>query len=212
MARRLVPAEARLKVVLLRRGVRDRRRGVCFASQRAPVDDFGFQWAEYSRPFLDYPGQEQLAGAKRQNKRVLAAALDGVVIDPGQVFSVWQLAGRPTSGLGYAPAAALKDGQLIRETGGAICLLSTVLYNVGLLAGLEVVERKCHSVDSYGAARYFELGRDAAIEFGYVDLRFRNSHPERLRLGVVVSEDEVTARLCAASAKPFTVDLGCDTA
>ena len=58
-----------------------------------------------------------------------------------------------------------------------MCLASTLLYNAGLLAGMAVVERYCHSVDSYGDARYFELGRDASVEYAYRDLRLRNDLP-----------------------------------
>ncbi|MEO8538585.1 MAG: VanW family protein [bacterium] len=130
-----------------------------------------------------------------------------MVVRPGEVFSVWQVAGEPTAQRGYQPAAALKAGELTQETGGAICLLSTVLYNVGLLAGLQVLEQHCHSVDSYGERRYFELGRDAAIEFGYLDLRFRNSWMQALRLSVSVTDDAVQASFSAAVARPFDVGL-----
>ena len=50
-------------------------------------------------------------------------------------------------------------------------------FNAGLLAGLEIVERSEHSVDTYSDQRYFELGRDTTIEYGYLDLRFRNELP-----------------------------------
>lgn len=175
--------------------------------RRASPAGFPSAWGAYERAFIDYPGQEALGRAKRRNQALLAAALDRVVVAPGEVLSIWRLAGRPTAARGYAKAAAIKDGVLGTDIGGATCLFSTVLYNAGLLAGLDVVERRCHSVDSYGEARYFELGRDASIEYGYIDLRFRNPHREALQLRVAADEARLQAGFFAPGPRPFAVEL-----
>ena len=206
-ARRHVPARLRLEVALARRALRDWHRGVTFATTAGEPPAFPHVWARYARPFIDYPGQERLGAAKRRNQALLAATLDRAVIAPGEVFSVWKLAGRPTAAAGYLPAAALKDRRLTTEVGGAICLLSTALYNAALLAGMEIVERHCHSVDSYGERRYFELARDAAIEYGYLDLRFRNTRDHALFLRVQVAGEGVIASLLGPTCRPFSVEL-----
>ncbi|MGI8927170.1 MAG: VanW family protein [Tepidiformaceae bacterium] len=206
-ARRLVPFETRVRIALLRRRARDARARLRFATGRAPAHRFPFEWARYQRPFIDYPGQEQLGVAKRRNQALLASALDGVVVASGEVFSLWRIAPRPSAARGYAPAAALRRGELVTDIGGAICLLSTALYNAALLAGLEVLERHCHSVDSYGQARYFELGRDATIEYGYLDLRFRNPHPTTVQFSVATTQSAVTAAVRAALPAPGRVEL-----
>jgi vancomycin resistance protein VanW len=205
--RRRVPFAVRLRVRLVRRAVSDRLSGVRFAAQKGQQSQFRYEWCRYERPIIDYPGQEHLGLAKRKNQALLAASLDGAVIRPGETFSVWRLAGRPSARRGFLPAAALKDRQLTTDTGGATCLLSTVLYNVGLLGPLQVFERHAHSVDSYGANRYFELGRDAAIEYGYLDLRLRNWHPWPLMLTVTVEESRIVATLRGTLPRPFDVDV-----
>ena len=205
--RKLVPAEARLRAAVARRHLRDWRARVRFADNRGEADAFPYCIADYERDFIDYPGQQHLGQAKRQNQRVLARALSGVVIGPGEVFSLWRLAGRPDARAGYAAAAALKNRQLTWEVGGAICLMSTTLYNTALLGAMEIVERRAHSVDSYGERRYFELGRDAAIEYGYIDLRFQNLHAYPVRLAVWVDEERVSVRLEATERPQFTVAL-----
>ncbi len=58
---------------------------------------------------------------------------------------------------------------------------------------MKIVERHCHSVDSYGDARYFELGRDAAVEYAYLDLRFRNDFPQPLLIRSRVEAESVVA-------------------
>jgi vancomycin resistance protein VanW len=178
-----------------------------FASRRSTPKAYPFEWSRYELPFIDYPGQEQLAVAKRANQSRLASFLDGVVIEPGEVFSVWNLAPAPNERHGYARAAALRDGVLTTEVGGAICLLSTVLYNAALLSGMEIVERHCHSVDSYGERRYFEIGRDAAIEYGYLDLRFLNPFQDTLQLRVEVTQAQVRAGIYGAVECPVRVSF-----
>ena len=107
-----------------------------------------------------------------------------------------------------APAKILHV--LGESVGGSICLVSTVLYNIALLAGFEIVERYCHSVDTYGAARYFELGRDAAVEFAYRDLRFRNPHSGAIVLNVSCSGDEIIASARALRQFPLHISIRVD--
>ncbi|MGE3075496.1 MAG: VanW family protein [Dehalococcoidia bacterium] len=202
-----IPGEAKLLRVRLLRWLRDLRSGERFAAERREASGFPFEWSRYRRPFIDYPGQEELGEAKRHNQSLLASALNGTVIEPGECLSVWKMAGRPTRAKGYREAAALKSGELTTDVGGAICLLSTVLYNSALMAGMEIRERKCHSVDSYGDRRYFELGRDAAIEYGYTDLRFRNSHTAMMRLDVSVLPDAIECALFSTVPASFAIEL-----
>ena len=207
LLRRWLPFELRLRIALLRRWLRDHRARHPFATSRADGGGFAHVIATYERSIPIYPGQERFADAKRTNQCLMAGALDGALIGPGETFSLWRYVGRPTARRGYARAAALKNGRLTTDVGGATCLLATVVYNVALLGALEILERKCHSVDSYGARRYFELGRDAAIEYGYTDLRFRNPHAYPVMLRVRVDDDRITARLLAPVPADFQAEI-----
>ncbi len=206
LARRYLPVGLRQRIALLRRALRDRRSGVAFAEMSRPAP-WPCEHSSYRGPMIDYPGQRRLALAKRNNQRLLAAALDGAVIGPGETFSLWRRAGPPSIDAGYAEAAAIRAGRLVTELGGATCLLSTVVYNAALLAGLEITERWWHSVDTYGDERYFELGRDAAIVYGYRDLRFRNPFSYAVRLGVAAGANGVHASVTAARPRDFAVEL-----
>ena len=204
--RTVVPPSVRLAIAVLRRGLSDLASGQRFASKRAPFEA-EHAFGEYTLPLTVYPGQEAAAEAKQRNSELLAAALDGSVVGPGEVWSLWRLAGAPTRAKGYGEAAAIVDGELTAVVGGATCLVSTVVYNAGLLAGLEIVERHQHSVDTYGEQRYFELGRDATIEYGYIDLRFRNDFPWPLMLRVAVDNGVVRAGFLGPVARAFEVDV-----
>lgn len=167
--------------------------GARFAGRPAGSYLCAFNVARYELRLSCYPGQEARFSGKRRNLELTCAAIDGVVVRPGEILSFWQRVGRPTRRAGYVAAAALRRGALVEEVGGSICLASTVIYNAGLLSGLTVVERYCHSMDTYGEDRYFELGRDAAVEFPYRDLRLRNDLEVALRLRVRVSDAGVRA-------------------
>lgn len=207
LARRYIPFEVRLRLTVLRRYLNDRRAGIRFARNRAESATFVNEVCRYERPIIDYAGQEQFGAAKRHNLALLASQLSGTLIGPGETFSVWQLAPRPSRKTGYAAAAGLRNRQLTSEVGGSTCLLSTVLYNVALLGAMTIEERHCHSVDIYGEERYFELGRDAAIEFGYLDLRFRNSHAFPVLLLIEVGGANVTGSLHSMQPHGFRVEV-----
>lgn len=191
----------------MRRWLNDLRHGARFATQIADARGFPHEIARYELGIDDLPGQERLGEAKRENLRLTAAALDGTMIAAGEILSLWRLAGAPTARRGYASAAAIRDGELIAEVGGGTCLLSTVLYNAALLAGMGVVERHNHSIDTYGEDRYFELGRDATIEYGYRDLRLRNPHGHALRVAVDVGQGRVVVTLSAPARMSAEVQL-----
>jgi vancomycin resistance protein YoaR len=54
--------------------------------------------------------------------------------------------------------------------GGGICQVSTTLFNAALFAGLEIVERKNHSI----YIDHYPKGRDATVTAGSPNMRFRN--------------------------------------
>ena len=207
LARRLIASDLRLLVRVVRRNLDDRHNRIRFAFEKAGSEDYPAEICSYRRALVDYPGQEQSAAAKRLNQKILASYLNDTLIQPGETFSIWHLAPRPSSRHGYGEAAALRGRELIMEVGGAICLLSTVLYSVALLGGLRIVERHCHSIDWYGPLRYFDLGRDAAIEYGFRDLRFSNPHPFPVLLRIEQDTASITARLQAAEAPGFEVEI-----
>lgn len=185
--------------------------GVRFASAMADPAAFPHLLCRYARPLICYPGQEAVFEAKRGNCELALRACDRACIAAGETFSFWRWVGRPTSNAGYRQAAALKDGNLTLDIGGAICLVSTVLYNVALLGCQRIRERSCHSVDSYGDARYFELGRDAAVEYAYRDLRFRNDLASAVLLRGRIVDGSVIAELWTAEPVDLVVSLESST-
>lgn len=106
-----------------------------------------------------------------------ASRLDGVVLHPGQILSFWKLVGRPSVSSGFALGRAIREDALHGETGGGLCQVSGLAYELGLRAGLEVLERHPHSRDLYAEEdRFTLLGLDATVVWPWKDLRLRNPH------------------------------------
>ena len=55
--------------------------------------------------------------------------------------------------------------------GGGVCKIATTLYNLTVLANLEVVERHHHSMP----INYVPYGQDATVAYGIKDFRFKNT-------------------------------------
>lgn len=117
---------------------------------------------------------------QRINAEKAAAAVNGVVIPPGGVFSFDSTLGGWTADKGYLKAPVSYDGVLVDEYGGGVCQTSTTLYNAALLAGLPILERHAHTF----SPSYAPAGRDAAVAYPSADLRFSNPYPWPLTLSV----------------------------
>jgi VanW like protein len=208
LLRRTLPIAARWRVRAARRRIADAVSGVRFCARSGDASDFAELIGTYTRPLICYPGQASRFAAKQHNIALALSRVDGIIVAPGETFSFWRCVGRPTLRAGFEAAAALKDGVLVEDVGGAICLSSTLLYNAGLLSGMAIDERWCHSVDSYGNARYFELGRDAAVEYPYRDLRLRNVWQVPLLLRASLIGDAVCAEV--RSRDPLDLCVGID--
>ena len=112
---------------------------------------------------------------KLANIGLSVARLDGVVVAPGEIFSFWTLAGRPSAAAGFALGRSIRGGIVGGEIGGGLCQVSGIAYEAGLRAGLVVVERHPHSRDLYCEEdRFTPLGMDATIVWPNKDLRLSN--------------------------------------
>ena len=139
---------------------------------------------------------------KVQNLRVAAAALDGVVIPAGGLFSFWRQVGPPTAARGFAEGRMLQQGCMVASVGGGLCQLSNSLYDAALQAGCAIVERHRHSRVVPGSQA--EHGRDATVAWNYVDLRFRP--PVAMRLGVRLDDETLRVTLSQELAPIGRVD------
>jgi len=130
------------------------------------------------------------ANGRRNNIEITASTLEGHVIEPGQTFSFNKVVGKPTSARGYQKADVLVDGETIQAIGGGNCQVSTTVYNAALeVPDFEILERHDHSKK----VPYIAKGKDAAVSYGSLDLKFKNNGSQAYKLSVNVSDSEITA-------------------
>jgi vancomycin resistance protein YoaR len=106
------------------------------------------------------------------NIKKAAAAVDGMLIEKGAVFSFNQVVGKADQEDGYRKTQIVVNGKLVPGYGGGVCQVSTTLYNALLATEAQILERHPHSGYS-PTTSYVPPGRDAAVSYGAKDLRFR---------------------------------------
>jgi hypothetical protein len=139
------------------------------------------------------PREQELELGKVQNLRVAAAAIDGILLEPGEIFSFWSAAGRPGRGKGYVLGRELRQGCMIPSIGGGICQLTNALSRVAHCAGMEIVERHSHTLHPPGF--FIDDSTDATVFWNYIDFRFRST--VSVRIGAMLTESTLVVRLDA---------------
>ena len=123
--------------------------------------------AEYTTSFKG----STLSRKNRVNNMALAAQrINGVVVAPGEEFSMNEIILDRSKENGYYLAPAIRNGTYEQEYGGGVCQVSSTLFNAVMMADLPVTERHHHS----WPMTYVPIGRDATISTGYKDFKFVN--------------------------------------
>jgi len=136
--------------------------------------------------------------ARIQNIVAATEQFHGVLVAPGEVFSMGNTLGDVSLENGFAEALIIYGGRTIKGVGGGVCQVSTTLFRTVFFAGFPVVERYSHAyrVSYYektisGAVDPNLAGMDATVYFPLVDFRFKNDTPYWLLMETYV---DVSAR------------------
>lgn len=130
---------------------------------------------------------------RSRNIGITSSALDGTTVEPGKTFSFCGTIGKCTADKGYEEADTFDhDGNKIQTLGGGNCQVSSTLYNVVLqIPELTVVERHPHSNRVY----YVPVDKDAAVAYGSVDFKFKNTFDTPVKIYASADLKGVTIRL-----------------
>ncbi|EPD50130.1 hypothetical protein HMPREF1210_02978 [Paenisporosarcina sp. HGH0030] len=134
----------------------------------------------------------QLQENKITNLKLAASKIDGIIINPGEVFSFWELVGKTTKRKGYIEGMQLSMGEVKTGVGGGICQLANLLYWMVLHTPLEVIERHHHSFDPFpDEGRVLPFGSGASVFYNYIDLRFRNPTNQSFQIRIWVTSNHL---------------------
>lgn len=143
------------------------------------------------------------ASGRAKNIAQAMHKLNGYVVFPGETFSFNQLVGPRTKSAGYHKAKTIENGRLVDGIGGGVCQVSSTLYAAALLAGLEILQAKPHSIGS----KYTLPGMDAMVS-DVQDLKFKNSLETPVTiLASNPVEGVLRVELNSTKPSPFVVDV-----
>lgn len=125
------------------------------------------------------------------NIRSTAKVVHDTLLAPGDVFDYSKVIEEAQKKYGFRNAPVILDGKLVQGIGGGICQISTTLYNAAIRTGLEIVERRNHSLP----ITYAPLGQDATYSTGYINFKFRNSLDSHLLIRTEMDHHKVTVKL-----------------
>jgi vancomycin resistance protein YoaR len=140
---------------------------------------------------------------RAENVERAAAALSGLLLQPGQILSYNGQVGPVSAETGYHEAPVFADGQVVTGVGGGLCQVATTLYGAALRAGMTILERHPHQL----AVSYIPLGEDAAVAPGFQDLKMLNSGPGPLFLTAQAGGGRVTFQIWGAPEPGITFQV-----
>ncbi|MBK8824288.1 MAG: VanW family protein [Anaerolineales bacterium] len=141
-------------------------------------------------------------GSSNERIQNIVAATEqfhGVLVAPGETFSMGNTLGDVSLENGFAEALIIYGGRTIKGVGGGVCQVSTTLFRAVFFAGYPVVERYSHAY----RVSYYEknisnnidtnlAGLDATVYFPLVDFKFTNDTPYWLLMETYVNVESRT--------------------
>ena len=70
----------------------------------------------------------QLQINKIQNIKIAVSKINGLLINPGQTFSFWELVGKPSKKKGYIKGLVIKKNKFESDYGGGLCQLANLIH------------------------------------------------------------------------------------
>lgn len=132
------------------------------------------------------PGQSRV-----NNIHLMADLTRGVVIEPGERFSVNGHVGMRTRAKGFTPGGFINNGVLEEAIGGGVSQYATTLFNAAFFGGLDIPEYQSHSLY---ISRY-PYGREATLSFPKPDLVIENSTPYGVLIWPTYTPSSITVTL-----------------
>lgn len=115
----------------------------------------------------------------------------GVLVPPGETFSVNRFVGRRTAANGFVSAPAISEGKFVEDIGGGVSQFATTLFNAAFFGGVDITAYKPHSIY---ISRY-PFGREATLAYPGVDLRIRNNSKYGIVIWPTYTASSITVQL-----------------
>jgi vancomycin resistance protein YoaR len=141
-----------------------------------------------------------------QNIEAAAKQYHGLLVAPGETFSMGEHLGDVSLDNGFAEALIIYGGRTIKGVGGGVCQVSTTLFRAVFNAGFPIVERTPHA---YRVSYYEQnagggvdprlAGLDATVYFPLVDFKFTNDSPHWILMETYMGSSSLTWKFYSTS-------------
>ena len=157
--------------------------------------------------FRDVLAEYQTEHTKDKNRNtnleLACAAINGLILDPGEIFDYNTVVGERTSAKGYKSAAAYSSGKTVQTIGGGVCQVSSTMYYCCLVSDMEIVNRLPHSYVS----SYMPLGMDATVSWGGPEFTFKNNTNYPIRIETWVADGYVHCKFIGTDEKDYYIEM-----
>lgn len=147
---------------------------------------------------------EYVINANRTKNLTLACqAINGTILNPGDVFSFNNVVGERTAAKGYMPATVYSGGQSLEELGGGVCQVASSIYYCTLHLNMEQVHREPHQY----VVTYVPKGMDATVYWGHIDYQFKNTLDFPIRIMANTDDGCVNITFLGQQSPDFSVKM-----
>jgi len=172
--------EAKLK------DLRDLKSGKKF-SRKKDKESFEYIWKGDTKVLLrNLHGVDmQLQKNKVTNLKLASKKIDGIIVNPGEEFSFWNLVGNATKRKGYLEGLVISNSQMKTGVGGGLCQMANMIHWLVLHTPLEVTELHHHSDALFpDVKRRVPFGTGTSISYKALDYRFKNNTENPIQIRV----------------------------
>ena len=147
----------------------------------------------------------QLQDNKATNMALAEPHINGILIQPGETFSLWRLLGNTTARKGYLPGLIIKCGKATEGEGGGMCQLSNLLHWMALHSELSITEHHHHERFNLfpDDDRRVPFGLGTSIVYNYLDYRLTNNTPRTYQILLHTDGELLHGELRADAAEEF---------
>jgi vancomycin resistance protein YoaR len=139
-----------------------------------------------------------------RNIKRAAEVINGMIVKPGETFSLNGATEPRDEAHGYVEAGIISEGHASRGVGGGVSQVATTLYNAAYFAGMTDVTHKPHS---FYIGRY-PPGREATVFEGSIDMKFRNDLPTGVMIQTAWTPSSLTIRMYGTKRYDVTSSTG----
>ena len=169
-----------------RKDLKDFKDGKKFAKKR-DKQNFEYIWKGDTKLLLRklHGVDMQLQKNKVKNLELASKKIDGLIVNPGEEFSFWNLVGNATRRKGYLEGLVISNSQMKKGVGGGLCQMANMIHWLVLHTPLTVTELHHHSDALFpDEKRRVPFGTGTSISYKALDYRFKNTTNSPIQIRV----------------------------